>query len=140
MPDELIDLGSIDEFPLGEMRAVEAAGMSVGVVRRDDAVYVFRNLCPHHLAEICKGTLSGTFLPSAQGEWIYGLDGLVVRCPRHAWEFDIRTGETVCGTDRRRLVTFPASVVDGRIVVRMRVRRRSRDLAQTGANAQPDTV
>lgn len=121
---ELIDVGSVDDFPLGQMTTVEAGGRQVVIVRREDDVYAFQNLCPHHLAEIAKGTLSGTFLPSDRGEWIYGLDGLVVRCPRHAWEFDIRSGETVCGTDRRRLVTFPAAIEDGRVVVSMRVRRR----------------
>ena len=123
-PQELVDVGAADDFPPGKMHTVQAAGRPLVIVRHEDAIYAFQNLCPHHLAELAKGTLSGTFLPSDQGEWIYGLEGLVVRCPRHAWEFDIRTGQTVCGTDRRRLVTFPATIEDGRVLVVVPVRRR----------------
>ena len=125
-------VGSVDDFPEGTITTREVGGRSIGLINTGGTIYAIQNLCPHQLAEICKGTLGGTFLPSEQGEWIYGLEGLVVRCPRHAWEFDIRTGETVCGVDKRRLATFPVSVEDGQVYVTMRPRK-----AAAGAVTEP---
>jgi nitrite reductase/ring-hydroxylating ferredoxin subunit len=126
-------VGDVDDFPEGRMEVRDVGGRSLGIVNSAGQIYAIQNLCPHQLAEICRGTLGGTFLPSEQGEWIYGMDGLVVRCPRHAWEFDIRTGETVCGIDKRRLATYPVSVEDGRVYVTMRPRKAAVAPVEAGA-------
>ena len=59
-----------------------------------------------------------------------GLDGYVARCPRHGWEFDIRTGETLFGIDkRRRARTFHVSVDSDDVVVELRRAQRNPDQA-----------
>jgi nitrite reductase (NADH) small subunit len=115
-------LGRLNDHPDGVMRIVEAAGRSIGVYRRGDELFAVQNLCPHQLAPVCAGSVGGTMLPSAPGELVYGLEGYVLRCPAHGWEFDVRTGETLFGVDRRRLLTFPVRIEDGEasIVVRPR--------------------
>src|SRR5260370_21851540 len=100
-------VGPLSDFPPGECRILDIAGKSIGIYNRDGELYAVRNLCPHKLAPICYGSIGGTFLPSKQGEWVYGLDGLVLRCIAHGWEFDISTGESVLNIDKRRLATYP---------------------------------
>jgi nitrite reductase/ring-hydroxylating ferredoxin subunit len=45
-------------------------------------------------------------MPSKVYEYIYGLDGCILRCPWHGWEFDLRTGEHVVDP-RNRLKGVP---------------------------------
>jgi nitrite reductase (NADH) small subunit len=114
--------GPVEDFSPGSCRILEIGGRSVGVYHVEDEFFAVQNVCPHALAPICRGTLAGTFLPSDRGDWQYGMHNLVVRCPNHRWEFDIRTGESVMGVDRRRLLTFPVEVTDGQVVITMRPR------------------
>jgi nitrite reductase/ring-hydroxylating ferredoxin subunit len=118
------DIGPAEEFMVGTHHIVEINGRSVGIYSTDGGMYAVLNRCPHALAPICLQPLSGTFLPSAPGEISYGMNNLILRCGWHAWEYDVRTGEAIFGTDRRRLATFPVAVVDGRVLVTMRARSK----------------
>lgn len=99
------------------MRLVELGSRTVGVYNAGDTIYAVLNVCPHQLAPVCLGTVSGTLLPSAPGMLEYGLDNRVLRCPWHGWEFDLATGELLFQSDRRRLLTFPVTVSDGTVYV-----------------------
>ena len=111
-------LGPIEEFPRGEVRIVEVGRRSVGVFHFEDgSLRAVRNSCPHHGAPICTGRWSGTMVPSAPGEYLYGLEGSVLRCPWHGWEFDLNTGKALFDTAKSRLVTYPVSVEDGEVVI-----------------------
>jgi nitrite reductase (NADH) small subunit len=112
-------LGRVGDFEDGCVRLVEVEGRSIGVFRRGDELYAVLNVCPHRGAPVCAGEVSGTMLPSSPGELVYGMDGLVLRCPWHGWEFDLRTGDSVGGVDRRRLRTFPVQVRDGEVLARL---------------------
>jgi nitrite reductase (NADH) small subunit len=115
-------LGPVEQFPEGSCRIFDIGGVSVGVYNVRGTFYAVRNLCPHQLAPICAGLRKGTMLPSAPGEFVYDLDGLVIRCPRHGWEFDIRSGEPLFGIDRRKLAVFPVDVEEGQVVLTLRQR------------------
>lgn len=104
-------VGRLAEFPDGDVRIVDVAGRSVGIYRRGADLFGVLNVCPHRGAPICRGVVGGTMLPSEPGELHYGLEGWVLRCPWHGWEFDIRSGESVCRVDRRRVRTVPVQVV-----------------------------
>ena len=79
-------------FPAGSRTIVRVGGREVGVFHTDAGLYALRNVCPHQGAPLCLGTVTGTTLPSAPGEYVWGLDGRVLRCPWHGWEFDLETG------------------------------------------------
>jgi 3-phenylpropionate/trans-cinnamate dioxygenase ferredoxin subunit len=49
-------------------------------------------------------------LPSAVGEFRYGLEGRIIRCPWHGWEFDLTTGKSVFKPDRVKLKVYPVTV------------------------------
>jgi nitrite reductase/ring-hydroxylating ferredoxin subunit len=124
------DIGDVSEYPEGTHKVLDVGGRSIGVYCTHGKLYAVQNLCPHALAPIALGELQGTMLPSRYGEFEYGLEGLVLRCMWHGWEFDIRSGETVCGTDRRRLVSFPVVVEDDRVLVTLRP--KGREAASSG--------
>ncbi|MGE3448436.1 MAG: Rieske (2Fe-2S) protein [Microbacteriaceae bacterium] len=119
--DGFAELGELEDFPLGAFRIVDVDGVEVGVLRRaDGTVRAIRNRCPHHHAPICEGQLTGTILPCDDPrERRYGMEGSVLRCPWHAYEFDIDTGRSVLGTYRGRLQSFDADVdSNGRVRIR----------------------
>ena len=70
--------------------------------------------------------MSGTHLPSEPGEFVYGMEGRVLRCLWHGWEFDVSTGESVTDPSYR-VATYPASDEDGSIFIEIDERRASRD-------------
>jgi nitrite reductase (NADH) small subunit len=116
-------VGTVDEFPPGTLpRILDVGGRSVGVYNVDGSFYAVQNVCPHALGPICRGTFGGTFLPSEPGEWTAGLADRVIRCPRHRFEFDITTGESVMGAVTQKLVTFPVSIEGDEVTVTMRPR------------------
>lgn len=120
---EEVCIGPIENFPEGSNTILEVGGRSIGVYHSHGELFAVQNLCPHALAPICLESLSGTYLPGEPGEYIYGMDGLVLRCIWHGWEYDVRTGEALFGIDRRRLATFPVMVADGQVFLRLRTRR-----------------
>jgi len=110
-----IDLGPMEEFGEGERRIVSHGRISIGVFRVNHQFHAVRNFCPHEGAELCRGPLTGTNLPAERaGEMEWGAEGYVLRCPWHAWEFDIRNGQSFTGT-KMRVKTYPVEVVDGRV-------------------------
>lgn len=99
------------------MRIVEVGSRSIGVYNAGGELFGVLNVCPHQLAPICLGTVSGTLMPSEPGRLVYGLDNRVLRCPWHGWEFDLSTGSLLFRSDKRRLLTFEVTVVDGNVLV-----------------------
>ena len=127
-------LGNVQDFPEGSCRVVEVRGRSIGVYNIDGVFYAVRNSCPHQLAPICSGPRTGTMRPSAPGEFVWTMDGFVLRCPRHGWEFDIRSGEALFGIDRRRLVTFSVGVEENTVVIFLQ-KSESRETGSVEASA-----
>lgn len=102
-------IGPASSLPPGERTIVEIAGLSIGIFNVEGALYAIRNRCPHQGAPLCQGSLSGTMLPSAPGTYQYGLEGRVLRCPWHAWEFDVTTGRTIFMPTQRQTQTYRAA-------------------------------
>jgi len=112
-----IDLGPVADFEEGGRRIVQHGRISIGVFRVGDLFYALRNYCPHEGAELCRGPLTGTNLPVDRGgEMEWGANGFVLRCPWHAWEFDIRTGRSFTAT-KTRVKTYHVEIVEGRVIL-----------------------
>lgn len=115
---------SLDELTPGRPHIATVAGRSIGVVRTADGeVFAVRNVCPHQGAELCRGGVGGTMLPSDAKEYVPGLDGYVLRCPWHGWEFDVRTGGSLFDPDGVRVKSYPVRVEDDRVSVQLRKER-----------------
>jgi 3-phenylpropionate/trans-cinnamate dioxygenase ferredoxin subunit len=98
------------DFPNDTRRLVECSGISIGIFNVDGRYYALRNRCPHQGAELCKGSLNGTHLPSEPGEYVYGRHREILRCPWHGWEFDITSGKAIVNPETCRVKTYPVSV------------------------------
>ena len=117
---ELHAVGELRDFPFNRFRVLEVNGRSIGVVRTRHGFYAVRNSCPHQMAPICQGRITGTNLPSRPGQVVYGLRDRLLRCPWHGFEFFLETGEAAFGTSSKRLVTYPVTIVDGLVLVEIR--------------------
>ena len=100
----------ISEIPLGERKIVEIEGRSIGVFNINGAFYALRNQCPHELAPLCRGLITGTTLPSQPGEFIWARDGEIIRCPWHGWEFDIVNGRSIFNPHMMRVKSYKVTV------------------------------
>jgi nitrite reductase (NADH) small subunit len=112
------EVGSVDDFVEGEFKIVQLGSRSIGVVKTGGSFYAVLNVCPHERAPVCRGTLSGTMLPSATGAVEYGLQGRILRCPWHGYEFDLAAGGRAVFTSyKARLRMFPVTIDKGKIIV-----------------------
>jgi len=103
-------------LPVGGRKIVEIGKRSIGVFNVHGALYAIRNVCPHQGAELCRGSVGGTMLPTdTPGQYNYALDGQVLRCPWHFWEFDITTGEMLFVPEPLRVKTYAVAVETPRL-------------------------
>lgn len=100
----------IEDLPPGQRRVVDLAGRSIGIFNVGGELYAIRNVCPHQLAPLALGRISGTTLPGKVGEFNYGHDGRIIRCPWHGWEFDLATGRSVFNPHKVRVKAYPVTV------------------------------
>jgi nitrite reductase (NADH) small subunit len=90
---EFIKVASISELPVGSCKTVEVNGKAIGLFNVGGKVYALDNTCLHEGGPLGEGSLEGE----------------VVTCPWHFWEFNVRTGEEV-GDPSLRVVTYPVQV------------------------------
>jgi nitrite reductase (NADH) small subunit len=102
------------DLPPGGRRIVSVPGVgSVGVFNVRGAYYALKNRCPHQGAPLCEGMVTGTtavrHVPQRMPEADWVREGEIIRCPWHAWEFDILTGRALCGAPWR-VATYDVEV------------------------------
>lgn len=100
-----------DEIPPGTCKIVCVQGREFGVFNLAGRFCAVRNLCPHQGGPLCRGTLSGTTMPSRPGEYSWGRDGEILRCPWHGWEFDLLSGVALFDP-KVRIRTYSVEVRD----------------------------
>lgn len=73
-------LANVDDVPEGKGIMVRAKdGSEIALFCHDGKIYALDNVCPH---------MGG---PLGEGE----LEGCIVTCPWHGWQFDVTNGECV---------------------------------------------
>jgi 3-phenylpropionate/trans-cinnamate dioxygenase ferredoxin subunit len=105
------------EFPVGSRAIVKVGGREIGVFHTAAGLFALRNSCPHQAAPLCLGTVTGTTLPSKPGEYVWGMEGRVLRCPWHGWEFDLETGVGLYDPYRHERVATYQVAIEGTDVV-----------------------
>ncbi len=103
----------VGEIAPGERRLVEVGGRRIVVFNLGGEFFALLDRCPHQGGSLCAGVVTGHVESSAPGEYVYGRRGEMVRCPWHAWEFDIRTGKSWFDPRRTKVRRFPAAVESG---------------------------
>ncbi len=74
---QFVAVATASEMKEGEGRIVAAGSEEVALFKVADCVYATTNTCPHRGGPIGDGSL----------------EGKVVACPWHGWEFDVTTGK-----------------------------------------------
>lgn len=90
---EFIKVASISELSVGSSKTVEVQGKVIALFNVGGRIYALDNTCLHQGGPLGEGRLEGE----------------VVTCPWHMWEFNVRTGEKV-GEPSLRVATYPVQV------------------------------
>jgi nitrite reductase/ring-hydroxylating ferredoxin subunit len=105
-------IARVSQLPPGDRKIVEVGGRSIGVFNVGGRFFALRNSCPHQGAPLCRGSIQGTAFESKPGEYRWGREGEILRCPWHGWEFDITTGRSVFNPHKTRVRAYEVTVSD----------------------------
>ena len=90
-----------DSIQSGKSHRTKVGRWEISVFNVDGTFYAIKDICPHQEVSLSTGTVEGT----------------VVTCPGHVWQFDLRDGQYVDGDTEVVAKTFPIEVTDGEIYV-----------------------
>jgi nitrite reductase (NADH) small subunit len=110
-------IAPVGELPSGASRIVEIGGRSIGVFNSNGKLYAVRNVCPHHGAPLCRGTVGGRMVPSEPHQYGYGEEGKILHCPWHGYEFSLDDGHAILKPETMRVRNYRVEVVDNEVVV-----------------------
>jgi len=97
----------------GDKRIVDVpGGPSIGVFNIGGEYHAIKNVCPHNGAPLCLGSVHATHAPSELHQFEPCMEGRVIRCPWHGWEFDIVSGKGLYDRNSR-VATYVVEVQDG---------------------------
>jgi 3-phenylpropionate/trans-cinnamate dioxygenase ferredoxin subunit len=126
-----IRLCAVDDLAPGEKRRIVVGSRAIALCRSASGEYfAIGDNCPHQGASLCAGALGGTTLPSTPGQYAWGREGEVLKCPWHAWEFDVRSGRSLFGDEKMRIASYELRIEDGDVIF---AGRRGRKAAATPA-------
>jgi nitrite reductase (NADH) small subunit len=83
-----VKMATLQELPLGGAKEVEFEGRVYAIFNLDGQISAIDGICPHQGGPLADGALEGT----------------IVTCPWHGWQFDIRTGKTPLGPKIKQAV------------------------------------
>lgn len=112
-------VGNVDEVKSGEPLIKKVNGREIGVFHENGKWFAVKNSCPHKQGPLCKGTVGGTMVPSEVGQFCYGLEGIVLRCPWHGWEFSLNTGKALFGISDRKVASYTVIIEEDKIYVEL---------------------
>jgi nitrite reductase/ring-hydroxylating ferredoxin subunit len=115
MPKHVV--ARVDEIAPGSRKRIIADGRAIVVFNLKGEFFALSDTCPHRGASLSGGKLTGLVQSNGPGEYAFSRDGEIVRCPWHAWEFDIRTGRSYCDPRRFRVTHYPAEIASGSAIV-----------------------
>lgn len=95
--EEYVTIARTDEVPEDQPLVVVHNGWRIAIYRDSDQYYACLDVCPH----------MGAFLSRGYCE------GVVVTCPWHNWEFDLRTGQCLSNESGLTVQKFDIKEVNG---------------------------
>ncbi len=86
-------VGKLDDFNAAPAQVVEIEGQSIAIFKIRVEFYAIDAVCPHQGGPLQEGSV----------------DDLVVTCPWHAWQFNLKTGQCESSPDIHQK-TFPIKI------------------------------
>ncbi|MGH9434744.1 MAG: Rieske (2Fe-2S) protein [Terriglobia bacterium] len=93
-------VAELSDLAPGSCIAVDAAGKGVALFNVEGTIYALDNTCLHRGGPLGEGDL----------------EGRVVTCPWHGWQYDVRTGEK-CGDASKKVVSYEVKLDGNQIFV-----------------------
>lgn len=94
-------ISSESDLVLNQIKVINLTGLMIGIVKTNEGIFAFEDICTHDGETISEGSL----------------DGCKLTCPRHSAEFDLRTGEVLCMPATEPLPVYPIRVENGNVEV-----------------------
>ncbi len=95
-----VKMATLAELPVGGAMEVEFEGRVYALFNIDGQISVIDGICPHQGGPLAEGCLEGT----------------MVTCPWHGWQFDVRSGKTPLGPKIKQAV-FEVKIEGGDVLV-----------------------
>jgi nitrite reductase/ring-hydroxylating ferredoxin subunit len=73
---QLVKVATVDEVPAKEGKIVDIGGNQIALFNVNGEICAIANSCPHRGGPLGEGDL----------------EGMIVTCPWHGWQFDVTTG------------------------------------------------
>jgi 3-phenylpropionate/trans-cinnamate dioxygenase ferredoxin component len=96
---KVIPITNLCELEPGTCRSVEVDGIGVALFNVEGTIYALSNTCPHAGGPLGEGKLNGE----------------LVECPWHGWQYNVRTGERPENPDFK-VACYPVQV-DGNLIL-----------------------
>ena len=106
----------VEDIPPGGRKLVDVRGRPIVIFNLGGEYFGMLDRCPHQGGSLCDGQLIGLVESSQPGEYNFSRQNEIVRCPWHGWEFDIRTGQSMCEPDRIKATQYDVDVEAGATV------------------------
>ena len=90
---EFVKVANLSELEAGSCKAVEAGGKTIALFNVGGTIYALDNTCLHRGGPLGEGILEGS----------------VVTCPWHMWEYNVCTGEKIDSLDIK-VASYPVQV------------------------------
>lgn len=99
---EKVRLASVDEIEPGAGKEITAAGRIIALFNVDGELHAIDGICAHAGGPVGKGSL----------------DGSIVTCPWHGWQYDVRSGQH-CLTPTICQQSFPVTIENGEVWIEL---------------------
>jgi len=90
---EFVKVANLSELEAGSCKAVEAGRKTIALVNGRGTIYALDDTCLHRGGPLGEGILEGS----------------VVTCPWHMWEYNVCTGEKIDSPDIK-VASYPVQV------------------------------
>lgn len=112
-------VGTVKELPEnGDRLITEVNGQEIAVFQINDEYHAIANYCVHQAGPLCEGELSKqTEIPEDGWMWESDDEEKVIKCPWHAWRFDVTTGESL-DDSHYKTPTYDVEIEGSEIYVR----------------------
>ncbi len=97
-----IQVAKAEDVPTHTGLSVDAEGQAIALYKVDGQVYALAGVCPHAGGPLAEGSLNGC----------------LVMCPWHGWEFNVKTGLCDFNPDMGTK-TYPVKEENGAIFVQV---------------------
>lgn len=97
-----VRVASVDECPPGQCRELVAGDRIVALFNVEGTFHALDGVCPHQGGPLGKGQLQGC----------------VVTCPWHGWQFDVRSGQHLTSRSVKH-ESFPLKVENNAVFVQL---------------------